>query len=360
MPVCELYIALERKGATYRPGEKIRGEVHVRVLEGCRCDALAVVCEWRTHGKGNVATAEHRACELASEDWEAGRAYDYPFELTAPAGPLTYHGTLVNVDWYLRARADVPWAFDPKTETEIAVVPWTADDIADAATGYRGGKPNVVEDYTHGPICRAPETSPARPSSEDRSLGYGCTGVGLVGALIMFLVWPVGVIGALGVVLIGIIVLLVQHGRTALQRGLGAPTVRLSADEAYAGDAVHVTLELTPPEPVKLFAASATLSGKEIVESGAGSSRTTHEHPLAEQARDLAKPGHRLEAGRHVLTARFEVPADAVPTFCATDNEVRWEVSVKISAEPGDWTARIPLVVRHPRALGGAARLVLE
>ncbi|MCP4500914.1 MAG: hypothetical protein GY822_13215 [Deltaproteobacteria bacterium] len=36
-------------------------------------------------------------------------------------GPLTYRGELLNVDWFLKARADIPWALDPKAELVFVV-----------------------------------------------------------------------------------------------------------------------------------------------------------------------------------------------------------------------------------------------
>ena len=53
MAKCELWIQPERPDRTYRPGDTVAGQVHVRVTDECRCDDLTIQLQWRTHGKGN-------------------------------------------------------------------------------------------------------------------------------------------------------------------------------------------------------------------------------------------------------------------------------------------------------------------
>src|SRR4028119_2204860 len=42
--------------------------------------------------------------------WKSDRSLRYPFRLEAPAGPPTYKGHSLSVDWYLHVEADVAQA----------------------------------------------------------------------------------------------------------------------------------------------------------------------------------------------------------------------------------------------------------
>src|SRR4051812_37999520 len=116
MSTCELRIDLDRPDPVYSPGEPIRGRVEVRAEADCRCRRLTLTREWRTHGRGNRAAGGRLELGLFEGAWRPGEVAVYPFELDAPSGPFTYHGHYLNVDWYLRARADVPSAPDPVAE----------------------------------------------------------------------------------------------------------------------------------------------------------------------------------------------------------------------------------------------------
>jgi hypothetical protein len=106
------------------------------VDESCKCDGLEITFGWQTHGRGNRNEGPVETTRLGPFEWQAGAAERYPFEFKLPNGPVSYHGTLVNVDWYLRARADVPWAIDPKGEQEVLLEPAPAE--SSAAPAYRG------------------------------------------------------------------------------------------------------------------------------------------------------------------------------------------------------------------------------
>ena len=108
MPSCELRIVLAPPGITYHPGEKISGTVLASTTDGCGCNRLTIALQWLTHGKGNGALGTAIEHVLFVGDWKPAETHEYSFEIPAPAGPLTYHGTLLNVDWHLTARADVP------------------------------------------------------------------------------------------------------------------------------------------------------------------------------------------------------------------------------------------------------------
>src|SRR5574341_390894 len=179
MSRCDLSLRLEKPDPTYRCGEAIRGEVTVVVDEPCRCKGLTVASQWRTHGRGNQREGEPAKVVLFAGEWSPGE-HRYTFEFTAPPGPATYHGTVLNVDHYLTARADLPWSLDPKAETEFLLLP-----VPDAT------------DYFYGPEYKPPQHEKARSLS-----GRGCATAMLLlfFALPGFLIMVFGVLVALGIV----------------------------------------------------------------------------------------------------------------------------------------------------------------
>ena len=110
---------LDRADRRYRIGEVVAGRVEVRVDADCTCNGLEVTRLWATHGKGNRAQGAEESQTLFTGTWRAGETHDYEFRFTIPPGPLTYHGEYLNVDHYIQATADIPWAFDPSAEEEL-------------------------------------------------------------------------------------------------------------------------------------------------------------------------------------------------------------------------------------------------
>ena len=98
MSKCDLSIELTDGKRTYQIGEIVRGAVHVAVDADCSCDKLTLTHQWQTHGRGNRARGEENKQVLFEGQWRAGESASYPFEFEVPAGPLTFHGHLLNVD----------------------------------------------------------------------------------------------------------------------------------------------------------------------------------------------------------------------------------------------------------------------
>ncbi|WP_157595926.1 hypothetical protein [Plesiocystis pacifica] len=117
---CDLRVEIDRPERRFMPGERITGAVLVEVDAETKCKALPLTLGWSTHGKGNRASADAAKINLFSGTWFPG-SYRYPFDLPCPASPLTYHGELLNVDWYLTTTADVPWALDPEARQDLRV-----------------------------------------------------------------------------------------------------------------------------------------------------------------------------------------------------------------------------------------------
>ena len=349
MSKCDVSIQLDKADRTYAPGERIRGQVTVTTEDAVRCKSLTVALQWRTHGRGNRASGPESKVQLFQGEWGSGEQRAYAFEFIAPAGPATYHGTIVNVDHYLTVRVDLPWAFDPKAEAEILLVP-----TAGAA------------EYDFGPAYEPPA---AEMKGEGTAMAIGSVVIGgcfglpglaiMAGGVAFGVGWlrgtshdgPVPAIAMLlfgGVfVTMGFGVALLLQRRNLARRKLGDPLVSVNPTTARPGERVSVQVTLQPRATVNLASAVVVLKGGERAVSGRGTNRTTHTHDLHLQEVGLGAPP-QLEAGQpRVFSASLQLPANAAPTFTSSDNGVKWAVEVKIGiAGWPDWEREHPISVR--------------
>ena len=69
---------------------------------------------WTTHGRGNIDIGSEDSVIIYQGDWRAGHRATYAFEVPISEWPPTYHGHHLNIEHFVEARANIPWAFDPK------------------------------------------------------------------------------------------------------------------------------------------------------------------------------------------------------------------------------------------------------
>ncbi len=123
MSKLRMQIVFDREDRSYRGGEQVAGEVVVTASAEVVCNGLKLEYFWQTHGKGNKDRGEGGQQILFEGQWRAGETNRYPFEFKSLPGPPTYHGHHLNIDHYVRVRADIPWSFDPKTTEEFILSP---------------------------------------------------------------------------------------------------------------------------------------------------------------------------------------------------------------------------------------------
>jgi hypothetical protein len=327
MAECEIEVRLDEPGATYRAGDAIRGRVRVQTTSGTECRALAVTFEWRTHGQGNPATGPRLTRELFRGRWPGGTTNEYPFELTAPSGPATYHGTVLNVDHYVGVDADVdvPWALHPDFGMEVVIAP----------------TPGTAS-YDHGP-----EHVSSAPPEISRLPDGGPAFLVILGLMLGAMTFMMGYF-CFGMYALGVGLLCIPYfKKRATRRRFGEPRLSLSPDPARIGESVVVEVALAPTGDVTLTEGTLRLIGRERVRSRSGTDERI-------DRRDVHSAEHRwaiertVRAGEAVtLRGTVPLPAYAGPTFAAVDNQLHWLVEVSIGVAGGaDWKAEIPLTVR--------------
>ncbi len=326
MSKCDLKIVLDRPDRVYQVGEMVTGHLDVVVNADCTCNGLKISRYWQTHGRGNRASGGQDEEILFTGQWRPGQTDRYPFEFEVPAGPLTYHGHYLNVDWYLHATADIPWAFDPKTTEEFIVEKGDADELGDHPLGDRlASHPMQAMASTMGLAC---------------GLAFGAFFLvpGCIFSVVMTILsisegQPMMLIGAgMGLVfaLVGIVLAFFALRNTIAQRKLGPVTVTLEPDRVNAGQESRLHVHFSPKSAADLNGLTATLRGKEVVVSGSGTNRSTHSHIFHNEQYTLLE-SERVAAGEDVdRDVLIEVPGDAPASFAAPDNRLVWEVEVHV------------------------------
>jgi len=366
MSRCDLEIVIDQKDRRYQVGDRVSGLVGVTVNADCTCNGLTLTREWGTHGSGNRVSGGSDMQVLFTGEWKAGEQHFHPFEVTLPRGPLTYRGHLLNVDWYLRVRADIPWAFDPKAEEEVLLLPDDSPEPYDLGPRFASGLDLSVSSAAGRIIVTAIAGVFVVFALVFLLLGggvflsmlgaalfsKGSTGAfeGLFGCLfaIPFVLLPLAFIALPGW-------LVYRAWRNALaERRLGEVDLRAPEGAVRGGEALSVGVAFTPQARIALNEVSAKLVGREVVVRGSGTNKHTYRHTVYESRITLCEE-RVVERGTPVsLEGELALPDDAAPSFRAPDNELRWSVTFEIDVVGWpDWSREWLLEVQprlEPRA----------
>ncbi len=321
MSKCDLTIVLAEPERVYQPGDTIRGEVMVEVNKECRCDSLTLRSHWKTHGRGNRDAGEGESQPLFEGTWFEGDRKSFPFEVIAPTGPFTYRGKIINIDWYIEARADIPWALDPKAEVEFLLGP---------------GEHSKQDGFHH---LDAPISAGAPPGVVKIAWAIGGCFFLLFFSIFTTFVVIVGLeAGALPALLFGtvefavitIVAFFLLRKRLA-RRKLGPVEFTVKPSRLRAGETTTLDVRFEPRQILRLNGIQVRLACTEIAVSGSGTKRTTHRHTVHEQTHELIDSNESFFPGDPVeLQTLLELPEDATPTFGFSDNKLGWSIDLKI------------------------------
>lgn len=342
MSKLDLSIEFANPQRTYAPGEVVAGEVIVSANKDVDCRELVLSHRWETHGKGNKHKDMETTHWLYRGPWTAGDVYRYPFQFTAPDGPPTYHGHHLNIDHYVRARADIPWSIDPKTQEEFVLVPAAVppDALADAAAN----EDNFVEEDFQG--HGAP--------GEWIGILVACAVCGAVMYFVDSIVFRV---------VCGIVLLIVVGGfaRRIMTRGLFREVVlRAQPQHARPGDSVAVRISAAPLKSLSVERITATLRGQEVCVSGSGTNETTHKHVLHQEELKLCRDVRLMPEEEFEYQAQFVIPHTDAYSFVAKDNKLTWSVDFQVHVPRWpDWKGELELFVT-PDPQGDLERLARD
>lgn len=325
MAKCDLSIELDHPERVYAGGEKITGTLHVLADANVKCKGLEITSGWKTHGRGNIARETSETVTVFEGEWTAGQKESYRFELEVADWPPSYHGSYINVDHYIDARAKIPWAFDPKASKEFTMRPITGPNPDIAAQA------NVVG---------------------------GCIGgaLAIVVVSIMLLAFGMVIFAFVSNVFLGLIALVFIvpiFGFFIAKKWLpkwllGDVESELITPVVAPGGRVQARLAFQPRRQFTLNSITAELTGSEVCVSGSGSNRTTHSKTFFNDVHVLLD-ATTLQAGdRKVFDLDFQIPDDVPYSFDLDDNDLNWTIELRVDIPRWpDWTESMKIQV-HP------------
>lgn len=338
----EIAVRLDGEDGVYRSDEPLTGEVAVRADEDVEFNELRVVPVWRAHGRAATETGVLTGEYFDGESVGGGETRTYAFEFELPAGPYTYHGHYINVDWEIRAEADVDWAFDPSDNVEFRLNPGAVDE-------YNPGAKTLHEQVAdHG--------------SDDQTVSK----LGLVVSLGAVVVGAIlfgassGVVGGgsfhvlpslFGLVFVGVGAAAAYESvkNYFAEMKLGDVDVGLAKSAAAPGEMVEWAVTFVPSSDVELNGLSVTLEGYEEVEVQQGTDTRTYTETLHSETQQPGEVSNgELPAGeRAEYRGEFELPETRAFSFACDDHEIDWDVHFHLDvASWPDWEHEEGLILQ--------------
>ncbi|MCA9196553.1 MAG: hypothetical protein KDA87_03405 [Planctomycetales bacterium] len=311
MSKCDVRIVFDKPDRTYHGGETVSGKVLVSVNQNVNAKGIRLTYQWRTHGRGNRATGDKQVLMLSeASQLTTGDDLVLPFQFTADEFPFTYRGHYLNIDHYVKADVDVAWAFNPKSEQEIIVLP--------------GKRPAVF------PASRTEVRLKEKPTKSNVGGAIGITIVGIV-----LLVFSFVFIFLLPFVLLGFVIYFIRKQMLAAkirEAKFTVPHLVVAPNEPWSFE-----FEFVPKSSFSVNEITMILIGQERVISGSGTDRTTHRHKIHESVIQL-HPAGQVPAKPFRIAKTIPFPETTAYSFEASDNYLEWEARIRIDIPMSpDW-----------------------
>ena len=300
MSKCDITIEFDRSDATYHGGDTVSGTARVVVNKNLTSRGIKLSHFWKTHGRGNTNTGGVHEKILASDaQLVAGETFSFPFSFEADVEPITYHGNYINIDHFVKIQVDVPWARDPKLETEYIVLP--------------------------GKNPRATNTLEEDSAESNGSIPWWA----------WFFMIPM--IVALGPILLPMYIYAKLKDKAIVKR-LGDVELETTEQTHAPGGTWKTHLRFTPKRDVRINGIRARLKVHEVAVSGSGTNTTTHTHTLHDETLTI-EPEGILSVGKP-FDREIEVPLPEITaySFHSGSNNINWSTEIRIDL-PGipDW-----------------------
>ncbi len=310
MPRARLLLTVEDVPGPRLPGDLVEGRVELLVDEPLDCEGIFVRLDWKTGAGANRASGKGAEVPVpgGGRAWKPREPAPLPFALPVPAGPPTYRGRKLEVEWTVVARAGIPWGFDPEEGAPVEVGPAPAGDGELVEMASSGA-------FEFGCALSCTIIFLACAAVVGFSGGYG-------GALFFI----VG--GLAGLVALFMIPISMGYRRA------GKVRVEVGPVPASPGGEMAVRLTAVPRKDLAPRSVKAHLECVEHTVHGSGKSKSTKKETLAKVDVDLEGPERAPALQEAVWAGILRLPGDAPPSLAAGPHKVEWRVKAVIAI---DW-----------------------
>lgn len=337
---CEVEVELNDSGPLkYVSDEMISGHVRVVARAETNCEKLTLNLRRTIHGAGNTRTDIVKTEPLFSGKWEAGEAYDYPFELTLPGGPVSYRGHHLNIDWDLVAAAENQNAADASTTAEFHLQPGPTDSFSLGSV--------TEEAHLSTPVKR--ENGIFWPA-----VWFG--GIAIIIGLVLAFQLRQAPTGVLALIIVGSS----AFGAWCVYRGLknylaekrlGDVDVEVSPNRVAPGESITCNVMIRPAGASTLNQVSLTVEAFELVTQDQGTYQASYRHTVHEETKASEPTADKTleKASPTTVSETFSIPESAPCSFEENDNRLIWKTTVCIDIPYfPDWERDERFIVAPP------------
>lgn len=323
MGTFDLSIEFDHPNREYQIGDTITGIVTVRVDKKTKCDGLKLTCFWSTSNDCDNLKISPLIDTVFEGEWQSG-TYKYPFKFTPLEGPLTFHGEVLQVRWYIRADADIPWKLDPSVTEEFYLR---------KSVDYQKNA-NFTKQLAYRAASRSNDGPPI----------FNIIVVGLpaiVFTLNALVFISINFIVGLATLLFGlsIIIFFQRHAVFAILADLQFSHKKLvvSAQPIIPGSAVEYTLSLKPAANLSVEHITLSIDCFEriLYTSGSGKHQRTFtkRHTLYNNCKVLEKSVKLKKHQELNLKGTVDIPTEIAPSLGIPDNEIIWRLTAEIKTK---------------------------
>lgn len=320
-------ISVDREDRVYFAGETINGTIHVSVDKKENCKGLYLTRFCRTHGKGNRDEIDKSVTKLFQGVLTPGE-YDFPFSVDVLNFPLTYHGHLINIDWYLRAYVDFLW------KSRVCEVDFLVQRNPDLTSSGKSVYPSAYE-------------KSVKHSASERIKNRILT----IFVPLIFTgfrinepwVWK---FYALYLGLWGVWVLIGFTRDTIVGTRIGDVKFIIEPSHVVPGETVKGLLKFTPVTNISISGINAAMIGKETAQSGSGTAIATYNHQLCKEETPLLGSTELVANDPVSMEYSFNISHNSAPSHSSVSNDITWKIKVIICIDKFlDWEKEIQFQV---------------
>lgn len=308
----ELWIELDEPHRDYAAGDTVRGRVHLRAPSGV-CNKVSLARCWRAHGRREPEEGGRLEMDLHEGTLPARAEHVFPFALPLTPGPFSYDGALLRIEHVITATFDRAFERDLHADTSVRVVP--------------GHEPPPPPDMPFGVA--------AKSEHKNGSISAGCGVMVLVVAALLG--WSLSMVVGVVVSLFSVGLFFEAARQALVAKKLGRVAAELGGDLRAPGDALPVSVTLSPEKPVEVNEVTATLICRELL--AAENSKSNPQVQELHRQRVVLHAGGRVPGGEPTaLRATLRIPEKPLYSFFANTLDLQWlvELHVDIKGWP-DW-----------------------
>lgn len=356
----QMRINFDRSSRTYQFGETISGKVVVESQAKFTIHNIGIEFYSRTHGKGNPDHGGKNIQLISSTPVriQSGEHWEFPFAFTAPAGPVSYHGENINIDWYLLAYAHVHLPRDLKCEEDFILN--ASNSPSELIMGYPANSrtlPPPHQEIHHAETPLNPfnnsiqiQKSPSPFFPFFSAVLAGILSFGLFTFLINYAdessLEDWFIFGITVVVGYSIFIGLRSLPKLISEQKMKISFLQVRPTTVYAGEQVTISMRFETNSTVFLEEISAQLLCDEVYTIGGGSKIYTYTHN--HEKFTFVKPYHEdLVAGSWIeFNCVFAIPPQGPATFEAHFNKIVWSAKLTVIFKHWpSWEKSFPITV---------------